>query len=370
VTKEFRLTYGELVDGVIDPATVGYVCAQCRKVIPERYKQQMLNAGKWIAKFPGRPVVGFFINALYSPWQENWHALATEWVEAQKDKNPEKLKAFINLRLGETWEEDAEGVEKDSLVARREVYKAEVPTGVGILTASVDVQGDRLECVVKGWGEGEESWLIAYQQFFGDPGDNQVWGEVDQFLLTTFKHESGQQVPISATMVDSGGLHTDEVYRFCVARMNRRIFPLKGSSESGKEILHKFSLNNNYHVKLWTIGTDTAKDRIFARMKIPAPAKGYMHLPDWVESEYLEQLTAEKAVRRYKKGRGVVREYVKTRSRNEALDLEVYALAALYIFGSQTIRSLPDLAKKLADPNPPEILPGAGGRNIRHPGIS
>jgi phage terminase large subunit GpA-like protein len=39
-----------------------------------------------------------------------------------------------------------------------ERYAAEVPSGVGVLVAPVDVQGDRLECAVKGYGAGEESW--------------------------------------------------------------------------------------------------------------------------------------------------------------------------------------------------------------------
>ena len=71
------------------------------------------------------------------------------------------------------------------------------------------------------------------------------------------------------------------------------------------------------------VKTDTAKDRIFTRMKIPAPAPGLTHLPDWIEDEYLEQLTSEKAARRYRKGRGAVREYIKTPERNEASDLKV-----------------------------------------------
>ena len=90
--------------------------------------------------------------------------------------------------------------------------------------------------------------------------------------------------------------------RFVKGRQSRKVFACRGASESGKEILSKYSLNNRLRVKLFTIGTDTAKDRIFARMKIPAP--GYTHLPDWIEDEYLERLTSEKAVRRYKKGRG------------------------------------------------------------------
>jgi phage terminase large subunit GpA-like protein len=357
VTKGYRLFYSVNSDGQVDAASVAFVCANpaCAKKIPERYKQQMLNAGKWIAEFPDRPTVGFHLNALYSPWRENWFALAQEWHEANHEQNPEKLKAFINLRLGETWEEQGDAVEALALGARREAYEAEVPDGVGILTAAVDVQNDRLEIVVKGWGEKEESWLIAFQQLFGDPGQDQVWTELDEFLLTTWATKLGHKLKISVAMIDSGGSHTDSAYRFSKARQHRRVFVLKGSSESGKEILGKFSTNNQYRVKLWIIGVDTAKDRIFARMKIPAPGPGYMHLPDWTEDEYVAQLTSEKAIRRYRRGKGTIREYVKTRARNEALDLEVYALAALYVLGQQTIRKLGELAAAF------KIPPGDGG---------
>lgn len=350
VTKDYRLFYETDADHQVNPASVAFLCAGCKAKIPERFKQQMLNAGKWIAEMPDRPIVGFHLNALYSPWRENWLALAQEWHEANQEKNAEKLKAFINLRLGETWEEAGDAIEALTLKSRLEAYQAEVPDGVGLLTSSVDVQGDRLEAVVKGWGDKEESWLIAYQQFFGDPGQEQVWDELDEFLLSSWEHSSGQKVRISSTMIDSGGAHTDSVYRFVRARQGRRIFALKGSSESGKEILGKFSTNNQFRVKLFTIGTDTAKDRIFARLKIPASGPGYMHLPDFLDEEYLAQLTAEKAVRRYKRGRGTVREYVKTRARNEALDLEVYALAALYVLGQATLRRLGEMAEELKKP--------------------
>jgi phage terminase large subunit GpA-like protein len=364
LSKAYRLFYSVDTDGQVDPDSVAFVCGACAKKIPERYKQQMLNAGRWIAEFPDRLTVGFHINALYSPWRENWHALAQEWHEANKEQNPEKLKAFINLRLGETWEEQGDAIEAVALKGRLEPYAAEVPDGVGLLTAAVDVQNDRLEVVVKGWGEKEESWLIAYQQCFGDPGQESVWNELDSFLLSTWEHASGQKVKLACTMIDSGGLHTDSVYRFVRARQGRKIFALKGSSEAGKEILGKFSVNNQYRVKLWLIGTDTAKDRIFARLKIPAPGPGYMHLPDFAEEEYLAQLTSEKAVRRYRRGKGTIREYIKTRARNEALDLEVYALAALYVLGQAAIRKLGELAAALrVPPTEPSGGPqgGAGG---------
>jgi phage terminase large subunit GpA-like protein len=50
------------------------------------------------------------------------------------------------------------------------------------------------------------------------------------------------------------------------------------------------------------------------------------------------------------KGRGAVREWVKLRERNEALDLEVYALAGLYILGHAWIQSLGQLAERFARP--------------------
>jgi phage terminase large subunit GpA-like protein len=359
-TREPRMIYQLDEDGQVIPSSVAYKCRACEHPIQERHKWQMLEAGKWIPRFPGREIVGFYLNAMYSPWRENWVDLCREWVEAQRV--PEKLKAFINLRLGETWEEGGDSVEPHHLRKRAEKYKnaageaCEVPKGVGLLTASVDVQGDRLELIVKGWGKGEESWLIAYEQFFGDPGQELVWSECEKFLGNQFKHASGRMIGISAVMIDSGGHHTDEVYKFVKGRQSRRIFACKGSSETGREILAKFSQNNSYRVRLYSIGTDTAKDRIFSRMKIPSPGAGYMHLPEWVEEEYLLQLTSEKRVTRYRKGKGMSREYVKTRSRNEALDLEVYALAALYSLGNHTVRKLGELAEDNDQPPDPEEL--------------
>lgn len=376
VLGEFRLVFQIDKDGQLVKDSVAYICANplCKRRITERYKQQMLNRGKWIAKYPARPIVGFHINALYSPWRENWDQLALEWHGAIRD--PDKLKAFLNLNLAETWEEDASQVGFHVLKSRREEYGegVDVPAGVALLTAGVDVQGDRVECVVKGWGDKEESWLIAYQQFFGDPAQPKVWKELDEFLLTEFVHAAGARLRVAATMIDSGGSNTDDVYRFVKVRQQRRVWAVKGSSESGREVLGKFSTNNAYRVKLWSIGTDTAKDRIFGRLKIAEHGPGFCHFPkmDEVDDEYFEQLTGEKAVRRYQRGRGSVRQYVKTRPRNEALDMEVYALAGLYSLGSKIRGELKARAAALNEPENEKnnIVASAKTREIRDPGFS
>lgn len=349
----------------------------CGALIEERHKTAMLAGGEWraTAECSNKRVAGFHISTLYAPlgWR-SWAEIVHEWIGAQRDET--KLKKFVNTVLGETWKEKGETLDADALERRAEDYGAEVPAGVGLLTASVDVQGDRLELAVKGWGAGEESWLIALSQVQGDPAKPEPWYELDELLTSTFTCASGRELGIRVVAVDSGGLHTDEVYRFCKVREARRVgkdreyiqhvFPIKGIAGAGREISGRPSTGNRLGVKLFPIGVDTAKDLIFARLKVTTPGPGFMHLPAWVDAEYLAQLTAEKAVRRYKKGVGTVREYVKLRERNEGLDLEVYALAALRMLDRRILAELGRFAaENAAPPTAPTAPDGAAPVNVK-----
>jgi phage terminase large subunit GpA-like protein len=269
-----------------------------------------------------------------------------EFLQAKQD--PFHLKTWVNTVLGETWEERGDSVDPTSLVARAERYPAEVPNGVGVLVAAVDVQGDRLEVVVKGYGAAEESWLVAFTQIHGDPAKDATWFELDRFLKTKFTHESGREIPIECVTVDTGGLHTEEAYKYCRARLGRRTFAVKGGSERGKPLVGRPSKHNRYRVPLFVLCVDSGKETVYSRLRIQTPGPGYMHLPEWIDAEYCDQMTAEKAVRRYVHGRGAVKEWVKLRERNEALDLEVYCLAALYILGTAFVRALPERAARFA----------------------
>jgi len=354
-----------------DPKTARLACVACGQMIEERYKGEMLAGGEWrpTAVATGE-TIGFHLSSLYSPlgWFP-WAAAVAEFLEAKED--PMRLKNWINSVLGETWEERGDTVEPEGLMARRERYPAEVPAGVGVLVAAVDVQGDRLEAQVKGYGAAEESWLIAFSQFHGDPGREQVWLELEGFLRGKFKHLSGRELGLSCVCVDSGGHHSEEVYRFCKARVSRRIFAVRGGSERGKPVVGRPSDHNRYHAKLFTLCVDTAKEIIYSRLRIGTPGPGYCHLPEWVDAEYVAQLTAEKAIHKWMKNRGTVRDWIKTRERNEALDLEVYCLAALYILGPGLVRSLPERVAALnmtvptAGPNEESRAPIQGGTRGR-----
>ena len=148
------------------------------------------------------------------------------------------------------------------------------------------------------------------------------------------------------TVIDSGGLHTEQVYRYARVRLSQGVFAVKGGSLSGKPLVERPSVNNRYRVPLFVLCVDTGKDIVMSRLMLKRAGPGYIHLPEWADDEYLAQLTSEKALRRYVKGRGAVRQWVKLRERNEALDLEVYALAALYIMGPTLLDSLEERAQR------------------------
>lgn len=56
----------------------------------------------------------------------------------------------------------------ETLQARAEHYNADLPDGVILLTAAVDVQDDRFEIEVRGWAREYETWGIVKTELYGD----------------------------------------------------------------------------------------------------------------------------------------------------------------------------------------------------------
>lgn len=312
-----------------------YVCAHNGCIIEESDKMQMLLQGEWRAteKFTGK--AGFYINELYSPWV-TWGEMAQEFLDCYL--YPEQLQTFVNTALAQLWDEEkaGEGIDKDSISSRKEKYEAEVPKDVYLLTCAVDVQDDRLELEVLGWGVHEENWSICYKVLYGDPGTKEIWEELDEIIEANYEHELGVNVKISLTCIDSGGHYTEEVYQYCKKKQKqrkRRVFPIKGSSQRGQPIIAKSkpSKNNDYKIGVWFVGTDTAKETIYSRLGVKNPGPSYMHFPEHYEDYYFEQLTAERKVKTYEKGKSVVKWTKPKSKRNEALDLKVYNFAAFRI---------------------------------------
>ena len=343
-----------------DPETAVLVCRFCGAAIPERKKPAMNRRGRWTATAPFRGHASFHLSGIASPFVR-WSEAVREFLDA--GKNPERLKVWVNTYLAEPWEDKGERVDGDALLHRRETYNAELPGGIAVLTASVDVQGDRLEVTVWGWGAGEECWLVRKEVLLGDPGLSEPWLSLEEVLAELYEHESGNKLRVRATAVDSGGHHTGQVYKWVKPRQGRRVWAIKGRGGEGTPLLGRPSRANKAGVKLLPVGVHGIKDTLFSRLRMKDPGPGYIHLPEWFTEEDALQLTAEKRVTKYSKGRPY-REYEKLRPRNELLDLWVYGYAALLTLGPGVLNNLGTLVEKLwEDPEEEASSPKSSGRS-------
>ena len=308
------------------PHTAGYVCEECGSIWNDAARYRAVRYGKWKATADGDgKTAGFHISGLYSPWTPLEEAVR-DFLASKRD--PMRLKTWVNTFLGETWEDQGEQVDEHDLMDRAEDWGDELPEEVLLLTAGVDVQDDRLEIEIVGWGRGEESWSINYRTIYGDPSTADLWMQLDEHLKQSFIHPTHGDMSIRSTCIDSGGHYTQQVYNYCRVRAGNRIYAIKGIGGEGKPIVGRPSKNNIGKINLFPVGVDTAKELIYSRLKIDTLGEGYCHFPIGRSTEYFLMLTAEKKVLKYFKGRPR-REWQKIRTRNEALDCRVYATAAL-----------------------------------------
>ncbi len=322
-------------------ADVTMECKYCGEHISEVDWKQ--GKGKWIAAHPEiHRKRSFHLNELASPWT-HWSAIIREWKEAHRELkengDPNKMKIFINTVLGETWEERGKSADDDSLLSRRERYEAELPEGVLLLTAAVDVQDDRFEIEVVGWGRGYESWGVKYEKLYGDLDKEETWNQLEAWLDREFYFVSGSSLLIARTCIDTGGHKTTECYKFLkrMEKKGKRISGIKGfgRESQGIPLIHKLSTNNEYNVKVFILGVDSGKEIVVTRLGIVNQGPGYCHFPINADCGYneivIKGLNSEQRVTEIKDGRPTTKWKKKSGVRNEPLDLRVYNTAAVEI---------------------------------------
>ena len=306
------------------PDTVHFVCEQCEEKIYDHHKKEMDEKGEWIAQKPFHGIATFRLWAMLSDSPNvTWPDIVKEFLKATKSKA--KYKSFLNEVLARTWEEEFEKVEIDGN-DRLEEYKAQIPNGVLVLSSGVDVQKNRLELELVGWGANEESWSITYKIFAGDTSKPDVWKDLDEFLLKTFEHEDGSRMRIYTTAIDTGYRAT-KVYEFCKTRYNRRVFAVKGSKTITSPLVPRVATKTKKTkgALLYLVGVNEGKNIISSHVMTVEVGPGYMHFPNdrIYNDEYFKQLTSEKKL---KSGA-----WVKMRSRNEAFDVRNYSYIAMFL---------------------------------------
>lgn len=328
------------------PDGAGWVCPDedCGHKHQEHDKPWLLENGQWEATAEGDGrTVGFHLSALYSPF-EPWAAVVRDFLRRKDD--PTRFKTWINTKLGETWKEQGDAPEWQHLYARRESYPTgTVPQGGVVLTAGVDVQADRIEVEVVAWGRHNWSWSVDYRVFEGDTGnvESTAWEGVDKLLAEQFSFESGGVGAVRCLAVDDG-YNSQAVRDWARAYPRDRVMVVKGQDAAAAPLGLPSAVDINYKGKrlkkgmqVWPVGVSHLKGQLYGWLKLHPPTQeqldegagypqGFCHFPEYPD-EYFQMLTAEILVKRIVKGYPRY-EWVKTRTRNEALDCRNYARAA------------------------------------------
>lgn len=329
-----------------------YTCEFCKADLTDQDRLTMVKAGFWKETAPFKGIRGYWLNGLNSTFppkkgfKSKLHQFAQEFLDACSE-GEKGLIVWTNEFKAETWEVKGEAIEAKPLFDRCELYlqDGKLPAGVLCITAYCDVQEDRLETTLFGWGIGEEAWALQHHVIMGDPDKAEVWSDLEKWWDQSFEHPSGSKLRVACGLVDMG-FKPRSVIKFTRYRQGRRIYAAMGARQAWQPLVSRPKKSTIKRADVFTIGTDTAKEVIFSRLKIEKAGPRFFHFPigQGFDEEYFKQLASEKLVTEYDDHNiPTEKHYVKIRTRNEALDIICGALAALDVLNPNWIH----LAKSL-----------------------
>jgi phage terminase large subunit GpA-like protein len=318
-----------------NPPGAWYQCEKCEARWTDAERIAAIKEGEWRATVPFNGKRGYFLNGIYSPFRakrgfaSRLHQMAAEFLEA-KAGGHETLKTWTNTFLAETWEDETERLDVQSLLRGEKYTPQTLPNAVVVVVGGADVQKDRIELEWIGYGPEMESWGIEIAKIYGDTERPEIWQKLTLELTRTFKRADGAVLSPLAFAIDIH--YRPQQVRDWAARHGTRVavLPIVGSGRLQSTLVVDH-FNKSWRQRTWSISTDPAKDTIFSRLQIKEPGPRYCHFPDGYgySDQWFAQLTSERAVTRYQHGRPKRIYELTSGTRNEALDMRVYILGAL-----------------------------------------
>lgn len=369
-------------EGVVDPAELAepgsawYQCPHCQKPWDEEDRNEAVRLGSLVDDAPRivrgwRPRPGKAVPLRPSRiWAHippmlsrfvSFSQIAQAYLMTLVEPTAANLEFFYCDALGLPVPDDAEGeaVQEKDLYGRREAYAPEgarwrVPMAAVVLTADADVQANRIEVEVVGWGEGHESWGIEYKVFHGDTSKDEAWQQLHDWAeAALYRHESGVDLAIARLGIDIG-YRTDIVSKF--VKRSRRYLAHKGSNTRGLPLVpRRPSKTRRYKVPFYELGTDTGKDTLMSWLGVESPGPRHCHFPQSYDFEYFRMLCAERPRREKNRKTGKMETVWALREgfqRNESLDIRVGNMAVREILNpnyQKLARYLQEQARQAAD---------------------
>lgn len=376
-----------------------FTCPECGGVIEHHHKQGMIEATNcydaWVAKNPRSKIEGFYIWGAYSPLT-TWAKIAERYFLALGD--PEAEKTFMTDRIGVAYEQKGEAPPWKDLknrAASSHYAAGEIPVGAVLLTGGIDVQGDRVEWLVMGWGPDKRRYAIQHGVIDGHISEERVRKQLDALIRRKWRNAFGREIGLDMTAIDAN-FETNEVKDW--AKRHAKVITVKGAKSYTaapmvpiREERNNKGKTKKIQTKHWLVGVSGLKGSLYKNLEKTDPLeRGYYGFPNDFDDEYFIQLTSEtrKLVVNKKTN---FSEYVWIKlpdKRNEILDMNNYAEVAARRIGwhnaadsdwerVRSERERPvDNQMDLLDPSivnqaapPPDPKKNRKSRRVRHKGI-
>lgn len=330
-------------------------CPTCGHIMHNEDKLTMMdpaNGAHWESTNPKASILkqGFYLPTFYAPvgWT-SWKDIAEEYYQAgftEKGLNADKMTAFYNTILALPFRQG--GTAKDWRIKYEESQKSEykrgdVPNWINFITTGSDVQQNRIETKIIGWGKRGRNLTIDYRVFLV-PSDEEITimnGEAwrtyrDEILDGVWEREDGLKLKSIANAIDSS-YKPDTVYAFyneLETEQKNRCFPIKGDDRmvgymsTQKEV----RMQNLTGARYWKVPVSAIKHAVFNHLEEKdndAKNRPFIaFFPSDFNQEFYMQIYSEVFV---KDGTRYV--WKKTRDRNEGLDTLVYNYAMYHLMG-------------------------------------
>ncbi|TPL30187.1 terminase gpA endonuclease subunit [Mesorhizobium sp. B2-4-7] len=345
----------------IDPAhpeKAAFLCVAegCGGLIEEHHRAEICRPvhlggkARWIAKYPERKRHhrSFFLWVPYSPL-ESWEALARAYLnvraggsdEQKRDQEAEQV--FWNDWLGLAYEATGETLPWEDLRDRAEEIghrKGVIPKGALTLTIGVDVQGDRVEWHLVGWGARRQRWTIDYGVFdaqtvplggkphSGHISEPEIRTALDNLLKREWPDFLGNRRAADLLAID-GNAWTADVWEWAKRHPLSRVIMTRGVPNETASLLAMVKKERDskgrvvkYSRKFFNLAVSILKMGLYRGLKKQDPDEvGYVHLPKGMPDDFFRQLVSERRLQE-KSRSGIVswRWLLPDGLRNEVLD--------------------------------------------------
>lgn len=320
----------------MDPGKAHFTCPSCGGVIEHHHKADMLAKSAWRPTQTDRPRdPGYYIWQAYSMLR-SWASIAEEWLNSKH--SPEKEQNFFNDVVGLEYEQKGESPPWEEIKARasKSEYRAGViPPNALLLTLSIDVQGDRVEWLLKGFGPKQQRFTIQHDKIDGHISEERTRKALDMLVRRKWKNFLGNELEADLVAIDMG-YETNEVKSWARRWPESKVICIKGHGSNHHPPLAEIQEKDDTGRRLkkskrfWYVGVSGLKSSLYKHVEKDDPhAFGYCGFPHDLDDEYYKQFCSERRVLKTKDDGSTELRWQKLKDvRNEILDLEVYAEAA------------------------------------------